>query len=97
MECIEKSRAPVQSSVLYHIISGAIESRNHFIINGLSATLVVREEGYHPSLTLFGHQALFGVGHFRLLNTLEANTVPGLVSGYFVACGAERRKRGWQL
>ena len=95
MECIKKSRAPVQSSVLYHIIRGVIESRNHFMINGLLATLVVREEVYNPTLILFGHEAPFGVGHLRLLNTPEANTTGfaadtefGLVPGYFVACGA---------
>lgn len=66
------------------------------MINGLPATLVVRLEGHHLSLILFGHQAPFGAGHLRLLNTLEANTtgfaadtVFGLVAGYFVACGAE--------
>jgi hypothetical protein len=82
--------------VLYHIIRGVIESKNHFMINGLPATLVVRLEGHHLSLILFGHQAPFGAGHLRLLNTLEANTtgfaadtVFGLVAGYFVACGAE--------
>lgn len=66
------------------------------MINGLPATLVVREEGHYPFLILFGHQAPFGVGHLRLLNTLEVNmtgfaadTVFGLVAGYFVNCGAE--------